>query len=67
MKSYLGQIEQGLSKVMVYSNDYGYVLTFHSNGNEVSYCELLDADHIARELEHNNYTNSFIDVILSML
>jgi|688.fasta_scaffold833063_1 hypothetical protein len=67
MNTYLGQIEQGLSKVMVYYNDYGYVLTFHSNGNQMSYCELLDADHVARELEHNNYSESFIDVILSML
>jgi len=67
MNTYLGQIEKGLSKVMVYYNDNGYLLTFYSNGNKLAYCELLDSDHTARELEHRGYSQSFIDVILSML
>jgi hypothetical protein len=67
MNTYLGQIEKGIDKVMVYYNDYGYVLTFHSNGNKMSYCELLDSDHVARELEYNGYSISFINIILSML
>jgi hypothetical protein len=67
MNNYLGQIEKGMSKVMVYYNDNGYVLVFYSNQNKMSYCELLDSDHVARELKHNNYSESFINVILSML
>jgi len=67
MNTYLGQIENGKHKVMVYSNDNGYVLTFHTNGNQLSYLELFDDDHIIRELRHLGYLQSFIDVVLSML
>ena len=64
---YLGQIEQGLSKVMVYYNDNGYVLRIYSNDNLMHECELLDDDHVWRELRARGYKKSFCKVILSML
>jgi len=63
---YLGQIEIGNEKVIVYANDKGYLLTIYSNDKRVD-CQLLDTEHTARELEHRGYSQSFIDVILSML
>jgi hypothetical protein len=67
MNTYLGQIEKGKNnKVEVYATKEGFKLIFNYNGN-VSECDLLDSDHIARELKHLGYYQSFIDVILSML
>jgi hypothetical protein len=66
MNTYLGQIEKGNDKVMVYATKEGFKLIFNSNGN-ISQCDLFDADHIARELEDNGYSISFINIILSML
>ena len=64
---HLGKIEIGKDKVVVLANSKGFVLCFYSNNERLSRCELLDSDHVARELEHLGYSESFIDVILSML
>ena len=64
---YLGQIEQGLHKVAIYYNDNGYVLRIYSNDNLMQECELLDDDHVWRELRSRGYKKSFCKVILSML
>jgi hypothetical protein len=66
MNTYLGQIEKGKDKVMVYGTEEGFKLIFNSNGNIIQ-CDLFDSDHISRELEHIGYSQSFIDVILTML
>jgi hypothetical protein len=66
MSTYLGQIEKGNDKVMVYGTKEGFKLIFNSNGNIIQ-CDLFDSDHVARELEHLGYSESFINVILSML
>ena len=64
--TYLGQIEKGKDKVVVCGTKEGFSLTFISNDKR-SVCELLDSDHVARELEHLGYSQSFINVVLSML
>jgi len=66
-KTYLGQIEKGLHKVMVYYNDNGFVLDFYTNDRVVAECELLDDDHVWRELKARGFNKSFRNVILSML
>lgn len=71
--TYLGQIEKGKdNKVMVYATKEGFKLvftSFYNNRTECdrSECDLLDSDHVSRELEHLGYSQSFIDVVLSML
>lgn len=71
--TYLGQIEKGRdNKVVVYGTKEGFKLVFTSFSNNRTECDrkecnLLDGDHVARELEHLGYSNSFIDVVLSML
>jgi hypothetical protein len=65
--THLGKIEIGKDKVVVLANSKGFVLCFYSNNERLSRCELLDADHVARELEYLGYSKSFIDVVLSML
>ena len=64
---YLGQIEKGIEKVVVYYSDYGYEIDFFSNDNLMANCELYDDDHVWRELKHRGYKKSFRKVILSML
>ena len=64
---YLGQIEKGIDKVMVYYNDNGYEIDFFRNDRLTDNCQLLDDDHVWRELEHRGYKKSFRKVILSML
>ncbi len=64
---YLGQVEKGIDKVMVYYNEAGYEIDFFSNDNLMANCELYDDDHVLRELEHRGYKKSFRKVILSML
>jgi hypothetical protein len=64
---YLGQIEKGIDKVVVYYTEYGYEIDFFSNDNLMANCELYDDDHVWRELEHRGYKKSFRKVILSML
>jgi len=65
--THLGKIEIGKDKVVVLANSKGFVLCFYSNNERLARCELLDSDHVARELQHRGFTESFIDVILSML
>ena len=71
--TYLGQIEKGRNnKVAVYGTKEGFKLvftSFYNNRTECNRkeCNLLDADHVARELEYLGYSQSFIDVVLSML
>ena len=71
--TYLGQIEKGRdNKVAVYGTKEGFKLVFTFFYNDRTECDrkecnLLDGDHVARELEHLGYSQSFIDVILSML
>jgi hypothetical protein len=62
----LGKIENGRDKVVVFATEEGFKLVFTSNGIRKE-CDLLDSDHVARELKHLGYSNSFIDVVLSML
>jgi hypothetical protein len=62
----LGKIENGKDKVVVFATEEGFKLTFTSNGIRKE-CDLLDSDHVARELEYLGYSESYIDVILSML
>lgn len=62
----LGKIEMGKDKVVVYATEEGFKLIFTSNVKRTE-CDLLDSDHVARELKHLGYSNSFIDVVLSML
>ena len=38
---YLGQIEKGIEKVVVYYTDYGYEIDFFSNDNLMANCELI--------------------------
>lgn len=64
---YLGNIEQGITNLKVYANDYGYKLYIYSNGNLMAECELLDSDHVWRELEARGYKKSIRKVVLSML
>jgi hypothetical protein len=66
-KIYLGQVEKGISKVMVYYNPNGYVIDIFSNDNLMVSCELLDSDHVWRELKEMGFKKSFRKVILSML
>jgi hypothetical protein len=66
-QTYLGQIEQGLTKVMVYYNDKGYVIDIYFNDRIQAECELLDDDHVWRELKARGFKKSFRKVILSML
>ena len=66
-KTYLGQIEQGITKVMVYYIDSGYFLEFYTNDRVMAECELLDDDHVWRELKMRGFKKSFRKVILSML
>jgi hypothetical protein len=66
MNTYLGQIEIMHGKVMAYATKEGFKLIFNSNGNIIQ-CDLLDSEHVARELEHRGYSKSFIDVVLTML
>jgi hypothetical protein len=66
-KIYLGQVEKGISKVMVYYNPNGYVIDIFSNDNLMVSCELLDSDHVWRELKERGFKKSFRKVILSML
>jgi hypothetical protein len=66
-KIYLGQVEKGISKVMVYYNPNGYVIDIFSNDNLMVSCELLDSDHVWRELKARGFKKSFRKVILSML
>ena len=63
---YLGQIEKGDDRLSVYGTQEGFKLIFNSNDKK-SECDLLDGDHVARELQHLGYPESYIDVILSML
>jgi len=63
----LGKIENGKDKVVVYATEEGFKLTFTSNGVRKECDDLLDSDHVARELKHLGYSESFIDVVLSML
>ena len=66
-KTYLGQIEQGITKVMVYYIDSGYLIEFYTNDNLQAECDLLDDDHVWRELKARGFKKSFRKVILSML
>ena len=66
-ETYLGNIEQGITNLKVYANDYGYKLYFYSNGNLMTECELLDSDHVWRELKARGYKKSIRKVVLSML
>lgn len=66
-KTYLGLIEQGLSQVMVYYNDNGFVIEIYFNDRMTDECELLDSDHVWRELRERGYKKSFCKVIISML
>ena len=66
--TYLGQIEKGKDKVIVFGTKEGFKLVFNPNDKtKRKECNLLDGDHIARELEHLGYSQSFIDVVLTML
>jgi hypothetical protein len=62
----LGKIQNGRDEVVVFATEEGFKLTFTSKFKR-SECDLLDSDHVARELEYLGYSKSFIDVILSML
>ena len=64
---YLGQIEKGLDKVVVYYNEGGYEIDFFRNDRLMANCQLLDDDHVWRELKERGYKKSFRKVILSML
>jgi hypothetical protein len=64
---YLGNIEQGITNLKVYANDYGYKIYIYSNGNLMAECELLDSDHVWRELRARGYKKSFCKVVLGML
>jgi hypothetical protein len=64
---YLGNIEQGITNLKVYANDYGYKIYIYSNGNLMAECELLDSDHVWRELRARGYKKSVCKVVLSML
>lgn len=64
---YLGNIEKGITNLKVYANDYGYKLYIYSNGNLMTECELLDSDHVWRELKARGYKKSIRKVVLSML
>jgi len=66
METYLGQIEKGNDRLSVYGTQEGFKLIFNFNGKK-SECDLLDGDHVARELKYLGYSDSYIDVILSML
>jgi hypothetical protein len=66
-KIYLGQVEKGITKVMVYYNPNGYVIDIFSNDNLMVSCELLDSDHVWRELKARGFKKSYRKVILSML
>jgi len=66
-KTYLGQIEKGLQRVKVFYNEKGFVLEFYFNDRIQAECELLDSDHVWRELEARGFKKSFRKVILSML
>ena len=66
-KVYLGQIEKGLTKVKVYYNPNGYVIDIYFNDRIQAECELLDDDHVWRELKERGFKKSFIKVIISML
>jgi hypothetical protein len=66
-KTYLGQIEKGLQRVKVFYNEKGFVLDFYFNDRLTDECELLDDDHVWRELKARAYGKSFRKVILSML
>ena len=77
MIDYLGQIEIGNKKVKAHSfvnpnakehEMYsGFILEFFEDDSLTASCELLDDDHVSRELTHLGYNESFINVILSML
>ena len=46
----------------------GFKLVFNPNDKtKRKECNLLDGDHVARELEHLGYSQSFINVVLTML
>ena len=66
-KTYLGQIERGLQSVKVFYNEKGYVLDIYFNDRIIAECELLDDDHVWRELKARGFKKSFRKVILSML
>ena len=66
-KKYLGQIECKLSKVMVYATKEGYSLSIYRKEYLIHECNLLDDDHVYRELQSMGYKKSYIKVILSML
>jgi hypothetical protein len=66
-KTYLGQIEKGLQCVKVFYNEKGFVLKFYFNDRIQAECELLDDDHVWRELKARGFKKSFRKVILSML
>ena len=66
-KIYLGQVEKGITRVMVYYNPNGYVIDIFSNDNLMVSCELLDSDHVWRELKARGFKKSYRKVILSML
>lgn len=64
---YLGNIEKGITNLKVYANDYGYKIYIYSNGNLMTECELLDSDHVWRELRARGYKKSVCKVVLGML
>lgn len=64
---YLGNIEKGITNLKVYAIDYGYKIYIYSNGNLMAECELLDSDHVWRELRARGYKKSFCKVVLAML
>ena len=59
---YLGQVEKGIDKVMVYYNEAGYEIDFFSNDNLMANCELYDDDHVLRELEHYLVDTKYIEI-----
>ena len=66
-KKYLGQIEFKLNKIMVYATKEGYSLSIYRKEYLIHECNLLDDDHVWRELRAIGYKKSYIKVILSML
>ena len=67
MRTYLGQIESHIDRVMVYYNDDGYEIDFFSKNKLIASCQLLDDDHVWRELKARGYKKFYRRVIINML
>ena len=63
----LGKIQNGRDEVVVFATEEGFKLIITTKFKRTECDDLFDSDHVARELEHRGYSQSFIDVVLSML